>query len=248
MRRERAARLRWLQRQFLPPSGAGSIAAARPAYCRPWPARRFLPPSGAGSIAAGNGVVAFARAQIGFLPPSGAGSIAARQGRAAPCLCVGVPPAFRGGLHCGVVLKLTHVIDWSVPPAFRGGLHCGWKNGARPSMFLSSSSRLPGRAPLRQRGRRAGPVPPQQVPPASRGGLHCGSTETLPDGTVRTGSSRLPGRAPLRHNGGVRRATSQRSSSRLPGCTSRTAAGRAGRPWAAAAPPTGCSLRLQTSV
>ncbi len=62
---------------------------------------RFLPPSGAGSIAATTTTSGPARASR-FLPPSGAGSIAAQTGHGTTVAVTGwVPPALRGGGHCG---------------------------------------------------------------------------------------------------------------------------------------------------
>ncbi len=173
-----------------------------------------------------------------FLPPSEAGSIAATRSACGSTRATGVPPAFRGGLHCGRTDAVYLTEPPGVPPAFRGGLHCG--HSARVTRSIgASSSRLPRRAPLRHRARqhrRRG----EGVPPAFRGGLHCGQSKPAGLAEIRrlflppseagsiaasssrrprvppTCSSRLPRRAPLRHVHHAPPRYGRRRSSRLP--------------------------------
>ncbi len=157
---------------------AGSIAAGSRCTGRPRP-RRFLPPSEAGSIAAALLGRAAMKAMLRFLPPSEVGSIAACSRRSLWTPRGAVPPAFRGGLHCGRFNTATLDPFSMVPPAFRGGLHCGTlEQAVRASLC--------------------------RVPPAFRGGLHCGSYKVSFLFNSVAGSSRLPGRAPLRLGGAGR--------------------------------------------
>ena len=120
----------------------------------------------------------------------------------------------------------------AVPPAFRGGLHCGGSVARCHVTQPAGSSRLPGRAPLRLLAS-IGASPMTQVPPAFRGGLHCGAVSGAGAADRARGSSRLPGRAPLRPV--LRVKPRQRRDPRfLPpsGAGSIAACGRrAGPPW-----------------
>ncbi len=129
-----------------------------------------------------------------------------------------VPPAFRGGLHCGHRLPVGRRPVGPVPPAFRGGLHCGRRVCSGQSSQVAGSSRLPGRAPLR----RVVLVGPEHkvIRGSSRLPVRVPLRHGVPDRADAAGdlgSSRLPGRAPLRPYLDKWAADKGVGSSRLPG-------------------------------
>ena len=66
-----------------------------------------------------------------------------------------VPPALRGGLHCGHDHDFRAGAGIKVPPALRGGLHCGADRARHNRRGHGvGSPRPPGRAPLRHFRRR----------------------------------------------------------------------------------------------